>query len=616
MSKKFLIPIDMNGLEIQNFLVHNLAAVPSSAEGKIYFNTQDKKLYYYNGTKWIALVEAAPNVQSDWNVTDTTSDAFIKNKPTIPTLKNVFGKVKVGTSTIEADTTQDTLELAAGSNVTLTPDTTNDKVTISATDTTYSNATTSADGLMSSADKTKLDGITAGAEPNRVYTSVTGKPTGNQTPAFGGTATISQITQSTTGQITATDRTITIPSTTATTSAAGLMSPSDKAKLDGMFGTEVDIVGGQNVNITYDSTNNNVVISAIDTTYTIDSTVTSGSTNPVSSGAVYNHVDAVRSDLEDEISDAIAASDAMRFVGTVGTGGDVTELPTTGVRVGDTYRVITAGTYAGQICEIGDLIIATATTPTWTVAQTNIDGAITSLSNGTGISVTGSGSSRTISLASGVTTAKSVGDTSNQTPGFGRTFKVLSQTVDTYGRTTATADHTVTIPSTAASSSAAGLMTTTMHDKLAGIESGAQVNRTYTAVTGKPTAASTPGFGGSVTISQISQSTTGQITATDRTITIPSTAATTSAKGLVRIGNGLNVSSGTISTKVQNGSVTLAAGSTSTTASVASMIAFSAYDASTGEELVIDATQGSSAVTFSIAAAYTNAITIKYTYAA
>lgn len=47
--------------------------------------------------------------------------------------KNVFGKVKVGSSTIEADTTQDTLELVAGSNVTLTPDTTNDKVTIAVT---------------------------------------------------------------------------------------------------------------------------------------------------------------------------------------------------------------------------------------------------------------------------------------------------------------------------------------------------------------------------------------------------------------------------------------------------------------------------------------------------
>ena len=27
---------------------------------------------------------AEVNVQSDWNVTDTTSDAYIKNEPTIP----------------------------------------------------------------------------------------------------------------------------------------------------------------------------------------------------------------------------------------------------------------------------------------------------------------------------------------------------------------------------------------------------------------------------------------------------------------------------------------------------------------------------------------------------
>ena len=68
---------------------------------------------------------------------------------------------------------------------------------------------------------------------------------------------------------------------------------------------------------------------------------------------------------------------AMVFKGTLGTGGTITSLPTTGVKVGDTYRVITAGTYASIVCEVGDLIIATATTPTWTVAQTNIDGAVT-----------------------------------------------------------------------------------------------------------------------------------------------------------------------------------------------------------------------------------------------
>ena len=67
------------------------------------------------------------------------------------------------------------------------------------------------------------------------YAAKTGKPTGNQTPAFGGTATVSQITSDATGHVTgATDRTIKIPNTEASTSAAGLMSKNDKSKLDGI----------------------------------------------------------------------------------------------------------------------------------------------------------------------------------------------------------------------------------------------------------------------------------------------------------------------------------------------------------------------------------------------
>jgi len=54
---------------------------------------------------------------------------------------HVFSNVKVGSTTVAADTTTDTLELVAGSNVTLTPDATNDKITIAATDTTYSAGT-------------------------------------------------------------------------------------------------------------------------------------------------------------------------------------------------------------------------------------------------------------------------------------------------------------------------------------------------------------------------------------------------------------------------------------------------------------------------------------------
>lgn len=80
--------------------------------------------------------------------------------------QNAFSNVKVGSTTVAADSKTDTLELVAGSNITLTPDATNDKVTIAATDTTYSDATTSASGLMSATDKTKLNGIASGAEVN------------------------------------------------------------------------------------------------------------------------------------------------------------------------------------------------------------------------------------------------------------------------------------------------------------------------------------------------------------------------------------------------------------------------------------------------------------------
>ena len=119
--------------------------------------------------------------------------------------------------------------------------------------------------------------------------------------------------------------------------------------------------------------------------------------------------------LHDYISSAIGGADAMRFKGTIGTGGDVTTLPTTDVKVGDTYRVITAGTYAGETCEIGDLIIATATTPTWTVAQTNIDGAITSISGTSPVSVTGTGASRTISVSTATTSASGLMSSGDKT---------------------------------------------------------------------------------------------------------------------------------------------------------------------------------------------------------
>lgn len=95
--------------------------------------------------------------------------------------QNAFSNVKVGSTTVAADTTTDTISFE-GNNITITGDATNDKVTFGLTktnvttalgytpptqDTTYSAATTSAAGLMSAADKTKLNGIATGATANK-----------------------------------------------------------------------------------------------------------------------------------------------------------------------------------------------------------------------------------------------------------------------------------------------------------------------------------------------------------------------------------------------------------------------------------------------------------------
>ena len=83
-------------------------------------------------------------------------------------------------------------------------------------------------------------------------------------------------------------------------------------------------------------------------------------------------------EIDTKLNALLGANDALVFKGIID---GEHPLPTTGYEVGHTYRVNTTGTYAGQKCEQGDLIICIAdalstSTPHWTVAQTNIDGAV------------------------------------------------------------------------------------------------------------------------------------------------------------------------------------------------------------------------------------------------
>lgn len=136
-----------------------------------YAKTSDLTTHTGNTTVHITSTE-----RTNWNAAKTHADSA--HAPSnAEANQNAFSNVKVGSTTVAADSKTDTLELVAGTNVTLTPDATNDKVTITAKDTTYSAAATSAAGLMSATDKTKLDGIATGANKTTVDSALSSTST-------------------------------------------------------------------------------------------------------------------------------------------------------------------------------------------------------------------------------------------------------------------------------------------------------------------------------------------------------------------------------------------------------------------------------------------------------
>lgn len=99
--------------------------------------------------------------RSNWNIAKTHADSAHAPSNAQPN-QNAFSNVKVGSTIIAADTTTDTLELV-GSNVTITPDATNDKVTISVAD-----ASTSAKGIVQLTNSTASTSTTTAATPSSV----------------------------------------------------------------------------------------------------------------------------------------------------------------------------------------------------------------------------------------------------------------------------------------------------------------------------------------------------------------------------------------------------------------------------------------------------------------
>lgn len=417
MAKQVLVNLNLNGNEIQNVAMQCLATDPTSGTlGQYIYNTTDKKAKQWDGSAWKVIggvVDAALSASSENAVQNKAVKAELDKKANTSALKTVA---------------------TSGSYNDLT-----DKPTIPTVPTSLKNpyALTFTGGSTVSYDGSAAKTVNIPTIPTSLKNPNALKIGGTLTYDGSAEASITAGTNvqiSSTGAISATDTKY----SAATTSTAGLMSATDKTKLDG-------IATGANKT-------------------TVDSAMSSTSTNPVQNKVV-----------QAAIADAIAASDAMIFKGTLGTGGTITALPTT-YKTGWTYRVITAGTYAGNVCEVGDLIIALVdragsgnVNADWTVAQTNIDGAITSISGTSPISVTGSGASRTITHGTSGVSAGSYGLSANATPAFGGTFDVPYVTVNANGHVTAASTMTVTIPSATASANNNGLMSASAFKKLYGM---------------------------------------------------------------------------------------------------------------------------------------------------
>lgn len=300
-------------------------------------------------------------------------------------IKTVFG---ASFADIVKDSTSVTIKLQNGYGNDL------DTVAIPLADSTNSKA-----GLMSPTEKSKLAGIASGAEvnvqSNWTQTTTTAddyiknKPTklsdftndsgfitsadipsaSSTSPKMDGTATVGSETAYARGDHIH-------PTDTSRASAShthGYIGNDGKMSSSG----EQIIANGDSLLIA-DSSNANVIVKAkgidFDGSTTTQALTKKGTWETFVQDANYVHTDnnyttadktkvgyvdtgkSVSTYVSEQISSAMTGS--AKYKGTVGTGGTVTTLPTSGYKQGDYYVVCSAGTYAGNTCEVGDMLFA------------------------------------------------------------------------------------------------------------------------------------------------------------------------------------------------------------------------------------------------------------------
>ena len=76
-EKKFYVDIQLYGNQLKNVRAELLVAHPALVEGRYYYNTTDKKLYYCNGTEWVSGGEITSVTAASSKVSVTNTDGVI-----------------------------------------------------------------------------------------------------------------------------------------------------------------------------------------------------------------------------------------------------------------------------------------------------------------------------------------------------------------------------------------------------------------------------------------------------------------------------------------------------------------------------------------------------------
>ena len=311
-------------------------------------------------------------------------------------------------------------------------------------------------------------GITAGTYGN----------SSQQTPSYGGTFNIPYFTVDTQGHITnASTTTVKLPASDNTDYKVRQtpINSNDNNNYRILLSnsandTEEDSISKKNANLIYNPTENklstgnldltgniNVVGNAtFNNTTTIDNAIlnsllVSGNssfvnnvnftqipTAPTATAGTSTTQIATTEFVTNAVAQGFVANDAMVFKGLIGSNQPITQLPTSGYNAGWTYRVADAGIFAGEYCEVGDLLIAINDGPTsgssvinadWGKVEHNIDGAVFRGSGANNSSV-GSSTQPVYVNGSGIVTAIT-GAIANDTTGNAATATTASKLSNT-----------------------------------------------------------------------------------------------------------------------------------------------------------------------------------------